>query len=167
MIRMVLSFFACACVLGACGGVGDDRTLTSLSRSELQDLCGEVRDAVYAPTQEESCRFGAVVISSTPEACESTVTACLMSEPTPSEEVDCSTADTSDIAAGCTATVGDYRACVDALAVKSESFYRVDCSIAGTDDVPSISELSAVPECALVMGCFDTSSAMMSSGAGG
>lgn len=141
--------------LVGCGGLGDDRSIASLNETEVKDLCEEAMDRTYEPTHQETCQLGAIFISSTPEDCERTVVACVArEEEMRADEPTCESASAASIADGCTGTVGDYRACVDALASRTEGLYHASCSVVGTLDAPSLSTILSAPECEPVMSCF-------------
>lgn len=90
--RMKHFLLASALLIGCGGGVSDSKKLSDLTAEEAKDACLEA--AADFPERTVDCGDGIMLTVGVAEA-------------------DCNTAGPAD--AGCTATVGDARACFDAM----------------------------------------------------
>ena len=155
----VLPLGAALSILAACGGPGvsDETRAVDLTPAQREDLCGELA-AIFEstqPTDEQICTLGVLGPAMGDTAmCETLRDGCLVMPPEPTE-IDCSMAAMEEFDPGCAATVGELRLCWDAMADNFVSVYgRAICTNAGTDQEPSITEISMMPAaCAPLAGC--------------
>jgi len=129
-------------------GIADDRPIADLSQAEVTQLC-EAMGEFFAAAQDDlelrraTCIFQVLGshTTSTPEACETAVSACA-AEPSPGDvTVDCSTVTPLP---ECDALVGDFEVCAtDQVNAFSDALGSLDCSLAGSPDLDAMLEASA------------------------
>ncbi|MCB9677595.1 MAG: hypothetical protein H6737_20985 [Alphaproteobacteria bacterium] len=118
-----LATFALLFVAG-CGGIPDSTLLADLTDEDAVVLCDEFVER--APTQEYTCDFGGVT-TTIEVGFAGTAQECVDSfEPAPE---------------GCVATVGDMRACVDALVAVTEE------QVCGGEEIDPPASCLAVFDC--------------------
>lgn len=162
LTRTILPTFLCAIAFAGCSGGGpdpmrtgpgpltdagpmtrspgpltDDLVLAELANAQVVALCEETDAAYFTPSQEQACTMDALYEGTDAASCASSRDACLMQPAPPEEPYDCAAnaAQEAMAFAGCTGTVGQYRACTSASNAQARSaFERADCSLVGMGD---------------------------------
>ncbi|WP_437547997.1 hypothetical protein WME97_48350 [Sorangium sp. So ce367] len=126
MTRMkLLGFLMAGLALVACGddegngdgGSGSDiegKELGALTADEADGLCDDLRGQAKTISKEDSCEAAGVLASLFGTECETTRQECISAPEEPEETDDLEACGASQFT-GCTATVAEVRACVDAM----------------------------------------------------
>jgi hypothetical protein len=124
--------------LSACGGrptinfpVDDNRPVSSLTPAELQSMCNTMASSV-GDALRMSCMMKGVMAkfeaNGTTQTCQTSYDTCMAKYQ--GITANCTLTSTSDVLKDCTATVGEYEACVnDGLALLDTLNHRLSCSM--------------------------------------
>lgn len=126
MTRMkLLGFLMAGLALVACGddegdgdgGSGSDiegKQLSALTAEEADDLCHDLRGQTKTISKEDECEVEGVLASLLGMECETTKQECISAPEEPEDTGELDSCGASELT-GCTATVAEARACVEAM----------------------------------------------------
>jgi len=141
---------------GSTGGVSNDKKASELTDSEVASLCEWMGEVAPTSSTEKDCNSAAVLSSTDTASCESFREDCLADPATylgaddADTGMDCSTASASDSGAGCKATVGELRSCIEDFA-NSDTDWEASLNCA---DVPTTFDLTLPASCSNVEVCL-------------
>lgn len=147
LVTAILLGPACGGGSGISTGLPRDKQLSTLTAADLKTACLNERSTskVTDGTYRGIC--AAIALDKGEAACNASLDACVAMSKQANTPAACDAPAISNtmIFAGCTATVGDFEDCLNAVATEGEKVYG---SLTCTSPPPSITNIFLVPGCA-------------------